>query len=989
MPKLSALIPTLTLLICCAAQHLTIAHANDSFYTERLDDSQAIYLTPENFPVVGDGVADDTAALQMAINAVQEKSEYGILFVPEGRYRLTKTLHVWKGIRLIGFGKNRPTFLIGENTPGFQHGEERYLIQFTSNRPREDRPIRDANPGTFYSAISNIDIEIADGNPAAIGVRSHYAQHCYLAHMDFRIGSGKAGVEKVGNEIEDCRFFGGDYGILTTKPSPSWPFVMVDSHFEGQRVAAIRTEEAGLTLLRIHIQDTPTAIMVNPDRAEELYLADSILENISGPALVISDEYNARPQFNLQNVFAKNVPILASFRKSGKTIPAPSEVYRVKDFTHGLQIDSLNSKPKIATSHDIQPLDTLPSATPTDIPALPPQREWVNIKDLGAHGDGETDDTEALRAAIASYKTIYLPLGRYRVSEPIELQPDTVLIGLHPLNTQIFIRDYTPAFMGEAEIPELDLERLKRWGIDTSNKAALARFLPPVPAVSGPPIPLLTAPKNGTNILTGIGLNTGGANPSALALKWMAGPNSLVNDVRFHGGHGTYNADGTNVPTYNDNRTADGNLERRWDSQYTSLWVTDGGGGTFKDIWTPSPYAASGMRISNTSTEGRVYQVSSEHHVRAEVQLQGVSNWKFYAMQFEEESGEGPNALPIEIENSSNILFANTYLYRVDRMISPYPYGIKTRNSHDLDFRGIHVYSPTKYSYDNTLYDETSGAEIRSREIARLHVSSEPSQLQEPDPRIEKIADGFQFIDAATSDSRGNVYFSDSRWHRIYKWSATEDRLSLVSDTPIAPVALACDQDDNLIILTASKKVFSLDPNTQDSLIVALKGDAAKSRPDQTALLPGHRWRDAHDLFEASTTTPSLHYPALDGRTYVTGLETLRRGFTLRPAVPGHPYYLADEFGQKVWKYSVNNDGSLHSPKLFAEEGELDLAVDSAGNVFIAAGQIHVFDPDGKKLETIRVPERPATLVFGGPDKKDLYITARSSLYRIRLSDDQ
>lgn len=117
----------------------------------------------------------------------------------------------------------------------------------------------------------------------------------------------------------------------------------------------------------------------------------------------------------------------------------------------------------------------------------------------------------------------------------------------------------------------------------------------------------------------------------------------------------------------------------------------------------------------------------------------------------------------------------------------------------------------------------------------------------------------------------------------------------------------------------------------------------------------------------------------------MTGLDNLRRTFTLRKARQGEPFYLADEFGQKVWKYSVAKDGTLQRPELFAEEGELDLAVDESGNVYVAAGEIFVFNSDGQKIDTIRVPERPASLAFGGEDGRSLFIAARSSLYRIQL----
>lgn len=79
-----------------------------SYYPVRLDDAKAVYLTSDHFPVTGDGIADDSNALQQAINKVQETTNQGILFVPAGRYRLTKTIYIWPGIRLIGFGQSGP-----------------------------------------------------------------------------------------------------------------------------------------------------------------------------------------------------------------------------------------------------------------------------------------------------------------------------------------------------------------------------------------------------------------------------------------------------------------------------------------------------------------------------------------------------------------------------------------------------------------------------------------------------------------------------------------------------------------------------------------------------------------------------------------------------------------------------------------------------------------------------------------------------------------
>ncbi|MGC1834169.1 MAG: glycosyl hydrolase family 28-related protein, partial [Candidatus Acidiferrales bacterium] len=112
-----------TLIVTAALLSSTFSlRAQTSYYPSRLDDPRAVYLTPENFRVKADGIADDAAALQQAINKVQETTNQGILFIPSGRYRVTKTVYIWPGIRLIGFGAQRPVFVLGANTKGFQQG---------------------------------------------------------------------------------------------------------------------------------------------------------------------------------------------------------------------------------------------------------------------------------------------------------------------------------------------------------------------------------------------------------------------------------------------------------------------------------------------------------------------------------------------------------------------------------------------------------------------------------------------------------------------------------------------------------------------------------------------------------------------------------------------------------------------------------------------------------------------------------------------------
>jgi sugar lactone lactonase YvrE len=956
--------------------------ASTSVFTQRPDDPSAVYLTPDKFPIRADGIADDSDTLQEAIDKIQESTNQGILFLPSGRYRVTRTIYIWPGIRIFGYGKTRPVIVLGANTPNYQEGPS-YMIFFAGGRPAANQANSkppDASPGTFYSAINNVDIEIQAGNPGAVGIRAHYAQHCYLAHMEFHLGSALAGIHDGGNVAMDLHFFGGKYGIWTRKPSPGWQFTILDSTFEGQNEAAIREHEAGLTLIRPQFKNVPTAVSIDAGYFDELWVKDAVLENVSGPGFIISNEFSPRTEINMENVICRNVSVFASFRESGKEQKG-SQTYVVKTFSHGLHYEDLGATPSIQDVFELAPITVLPAPAKSDIRELPAISTWFSVRAAGARGDGTTDDTAALQKAIAEHQTIYFPSGQYRVTDTIQLQPDTVLVGLHPSVTRIFLEDGTPAFQGV-----------------------------------GAPKPLVDAPTGGHNIITGIGLYTNGINPRAVALKWMAGEDSMVDDVRFLGGHGTVDLGASAAENrklwgqiYNNTHTADAELNRRWDGQYPSLWITDGGGGTFVDIWTPSTFAQAGIYVSNTSTSGRIYEMSSEHHVRNEAVLHNVSNWQIYALQTEEERGEGGFALPLEIRDSSDITIANFHIYRVVSSYQPFPYAIRVTHSRNIRFRNIHCYSDSKVSFDNSLFDQTHNFELRQREFSWLTLSGDAPQTlpkkQSPvvatGAKVERLASGFFNISGGAVNDSGDFYFVDAKWQMIYRWSAASRQVSIVRDNPLDPVQLAFNKSGNLIVISAQGNgtVYSFKPHTDFGQLTLLKPEQSALRPGMTPILPVDYWRNQNDFLEAVARKKPYQFLSPDGSVFIpvgedfvngqlyygAKMHDVVRAFGLAPVPAGQGLYVTDEEEQRTFKVSVDQDGTLKDLKLFVNVGGEGVTEDSQGNVYIAAGQIYVFNPAGKLIDTIDVPERPAQLLFGGPDRRTLFIAARSSLYAVQM----
>ena len=967
-----------------------------SVYTERPDDPEAFYFTPENYGFKADGKQDVTEALQKAIFQVKREKNFGILFLPEGEYRISKTIQIPSSVRLIGYGKKRPVIYLAKDTPGFQ--EQQYMVWFTGGIAPEGREPSDANAGTFYSALSNVDFRIDKGNPGAIAIRSHFAQHSFISHCDIHTGTGLAGIWDVGNEMEDVRFFDGQYGIISSRPSPGWPMMMVDTYFEGQSKAAILSKSVGFAIVGMHVKDTPTAFEMAEGLEDRLHLEDVLLENV-GTGVKVSVTSNTFSQLNMTNVLCRNVPVLVTYAAGREPVKAPAKMYRVNDFTCGLVYDNMEAEPAFKQICDMEAVKSLPKKLEATIPALPGMETWVNVRTFGAKGDGETDDTQAFEQAIATGKPVYVPQGWYRLTRTLQMQPGTNLIGLHPFGTQLVLKESEPAFSG-----------------------------------FGTPVPLLQSSKGGADLLNGIGINAGAYNYRAVGVKWMAGADSYLNDVKFVGGHGTLRKPTPGQPARRYNRSAprisspenpvtETGKDLAWDTQYWSLWIADGGGGIFKDVWTADTYAASGLYVSDTKTPGRIYAMSLEHHVRTEARFSNVENWKIYAFQFEEEGKEGPDCHMAEMAGCKNIELINVWMYRVIRAFLPKEIGYRIWDCEDITFRNMYNYTQVLPVIEFPVYDMNKRLPIYSWNFARLAITGQEKGLR---PALDtvgnpvRLATGFELASGAVADSKGNVYFCENRLKKIYKWSAETGEVTLLADYPWKPFTLAVDTQDNLLVifrydpqpgyLVNGKQEtvprlpddnpmysgwgnsgwaawgYSFDPDNADATMKPMPRVATSSVKNVARVIhPSSRWRG--DFEKVAESMPEYSFIAPDGVTLIPETYDLGRSCALIAVTPGQAQkaYVTNENVKITLAYKVDADGSLSQPQQLCPYGQYSNVTDRDGNIYVADGEIFVYAPDGKELKRIRLEERPISLAIGGKQGELLFATTTRSIYALRI----
>ena len=967
-----------------------------SVYTERPDDPEAFYFTPENYGFKAAGKQDVSEALQKAIFQVKREKNFGILFLPEGEYRISKTIQIPSSVRLIGYGKKRPVIYLAKDTPGFQ--EQQYMVWFTGGIAPEGREPSDANAGTFYSALSNVDFRIDKGNPGAIAIRSHFAQHSFISHCDIHTGTGLAGIWDVGNEMEDVRFFDGQYGIISSRPSPGWPMMMVDTYFEGQSKAAILSKSVGFAIVGMHVKNTPTAFEMAEGLEDRLHLEDVLLEDV-GTGVKVSVTSNTFSQLNMTNVLCRNVPVLVTYAAGREPVKAPAKMYRVNDFTCGLVYDNMEAEPAFKQICDMEAVKSLPKKLEATIPALPGMETWVNVRTFGAKGDGETDDTQAFEQAIATGKPVYVPQGWYRLTRTLQMQPGTNLIGLHPFGTQLVLKESEPAFSG-----------------------------------FGTPVPLLQSSKGGADLLNGIGINAGAYNYRAVGVKWMAGEDSYLNDVKFVGGHGTLRKPTPGQPARRYNRSAprisspenpvtETGKDLAWDTQYWSLWIADGGGGIFKDVWTADTYAASGLYVSDTKTPGRIYAMSLEHHVRTEARFSNVENWKIYAFQFEEEGKEGPDCHMAEMAGCKNIELINVWMYRVIRAFLPKEIGYRIWDCEDITFRNMYNYTQVLPVIEFPVYDMNKRLPIYSWNFARLAITGQEKGLR---PALDtvgnpvRLATGFELASGAVADSQGNVYFCENRLKKIYKWSAETGEVTLLADYPWKPFTLAVDTQDNLLVifrydpqpgyLVNGKQEtvprlpddnpmysgwgnsgwaawgYSFDPDNADATMKPMPRVATSSVKNVARVIhPSSRWRG--DFEKVAESMPEYSFIAPDGVTLIPETYDLGRSCALIAVAPGQAQkaYVTNENVKITLAYKVDADGSLSQPQQLCPYGQYSNVTDRDGNIYVADGEIFVYAPDGKELKRIRLEERPISLAIGGKQGELLFATTTRSIYALRI----
>jgi gluconolactonase len=269
--------------------------------------------------------------------------------------------------------------------------------------------------------------------------------------------------------------------------------------------------------------------------------------------------------------------------------------------------------------------------------------------------------------------------------------------------------------------------------------------------------------------------------------------------------------------------------------------------------------------------------------------------------------------------------------------------------------------------------------------------------------QFEKLGTGFLFTEGPVWHSTGRfLIWSDMPGDHMRRWSVADGVTTFRKPSNMANGNTYDRQGRLLTCEHASSRVTRTEP---DGRIVSL-----------ATHFGGKQLNSPNDIVCRSDGSIYFTDPPY-GRAKFYGLERpqeldLQGVYRVGPD-PESPELLVDDFDRPnglcfslderrlfindtarkhIRVFDISPTGGLRSGRLWAETkgdkpGAPDgMKIDSAGNVYCCGpGGIHVFDPDANLLEVIEGPEHTANFAWGDDDLRSLFITASTSLYRIRV----
>jgi len=289
-----------------------------------------------------------------------------------------------------------------------------------------------------------------------------------------------------------------------------------------------------------------------------------------------------------------------------------------------------------------------------------------------------------------------------------------------------------------------------------------------------------------------------------------------------------------------------------------------------------------------------------------------------------------------------------------------------------------------------------ANAQAPARQFALKAESPEFWDLLDRNAQLIRVASGFGFTEGPVWDERGFLYVSDEEQNKIFKVYEDGRKEEVISLGD--PDGNAYDRKRRLIDCASVLRAITAVTPEGKYTILADKFEGKKfNSPNDVIVGPdGALYFTDPTLDLVKGETQEIPFQGVYRLSESGEVRLLTKDLTqpngLAFSPDGKHFYVDDSKQRNIRVYDVNSDASLSNGRIFGteagglHEGVPDgMRVDQAGNLYVTGPKgIWVWDPEGHHLGTIEMPEQPANLIWGDADYQTLYITATTSVYKLR-----
>ncbi|HBE01324.1 MAG: hypothetical protein A2096_09080 [Spirochaetes bacterium GWF1_41_5] len=493
------------------------------------------------------GKKDSTRALQQAIDTARDAQM--ICYFPPGKYTVSDTLLCVHGIHLRSHKKaaiqfknmpvvlqgashwngqktDRPKIILAPRSAGFSDPAGRkYVIEYRIYNIKNKFEV-DTNQSAWSmlmrDMIINLDLEIGEGNPGAVGVLMRSVEGAAIQDFSIDATHGFIGIEGSaanGGSWANIKITGGVIGLDMSGWSAPTP-TMEGITLIDQQTPILIACRGSLAAAGLDIRTKSKGPLIVQKNASAPF--DSTM-NIIDSRIVCESPGTVVFGKPVRSIYLNNVFVYNAGEIVSETLPGKSQAWiKISEFALGNEVKSgeniftapvyINSEKRAsfppAVSAAEPPADLCSRHLWNENFPLWDHPSAVNIKNppYNAKGNSMSDDTAAIQKAVDENEMILIPKGYFRVSKTIKLKPNSKLIGIAHFFSVLTVRDPAGHFGNEASPQPV---------IETADDKNAETFLSFVYLMVPEELPASSECKN----------------HPVYALKWMCGKKSVFRNV--------------------------------------------------------------------------------------------------------------------------------------------------------------------------------------------------------------------------------------------------------------------------------------------------------------------------------------------------------------------------------------------------------------------------------------------------------------------------